>query len=136
VPLLAGDAVSAVLPLERALDSSGTAWMHRPVDVVRAVAGRGWPVHLRGSVAFRLRDDAAPWNAGDWQLHVEDGVGTLTRARREPDRWLDVRGFGILYCGVSTGQAAVQAGLAGGAGDPAGLDLLAGGPAAQLLDYF
>ena len=136
VPLLAGDAVAAVLPLERALDVAGTVWMHRPVDVVRAVADRGWPAHVRGSVAFRLRDDAAPWNSGDWQLTVEDGAAELTRARREPDRWLDVRGFGILYCGASTGQAAVQAGLAGGAGDPAGLDLLAAGPAAQLLDYF
>jgi predicted acetyltransferase len=136
VPLLAGDAVSAVLPLERAVDSSGTAWMHRPVDVVRAVTDRGWPPHARGSVAFRLRDDVAPWNAGDWLLELADGAGTLTRARREPDLWLDVRGFGILYCGASTGQAAVQAGLAGGAGDPAGLDLLAAGPAAQLLDYF
>ena len=136
VPLLAGDAVSAVLPLERVQESSGTVWMHRPVDVVRAVADRGWPAHVRGAVDFRLRDELAPWNAGDWHLEIADGAGALTRARTEPDRWLDVRGFGALYCGVSTGAAVAQAGHAGGAGDPAALDLLGSGPAAVLHDYF
>jgi predicted acetyltransferase len=136
VPLLAGDALSAVLPLERAQDRSGSVWMHRPVDVVRAVEARGWPAHVRGRVAFRLTDALAPWNAGAWELTIADGAGTLVPAAGEPDLELDVRGFAVLYCGVSTGRAAAQAGLAGGAGDPATLDLLAAGPAAQLLDYF
>ena len=60
----------------------------------------------------------------------------MTRTPREPDLQLDVRGFGVLYCGVGTGRSAAAAGLVGGTGDPAALDLLAGGPAAQLLDYF
>ena len=136
VPLLAGDAVSAVLPLERAQDRSASVWMHRPVDVVRAVSARGWPAHVRGRVAFRLTDALAPWNAGAWELAVDGGEGALTPAAHEPDLELDVRGFGVLYCGVSTGRAAAQAGFVRGAGDPAGLDLLASGPAAQLLDYF
>jgi predicted acetyltransferase len=135
VPLLAGDPFSVVLPLERA-EHSGQVWMHRPVDVVRAVETRGWPAHVRGRVAFRLGDGLAPWNAGDWELTVADGAGTLTPAAREPDLALDVRGFGVLYCGVGTGRSAAQAGLVGGTGDPAALDLLASGPAAQLLDYF
>jgi len=136
VPLLTGDAVSAVLPLERGLDRSGSVWMHRPVDVVRAVTNRGWPAHVRGRVAFRLTDALAPWNAGAWELSIADGAGALVRAGREPDLQLDVRGFGALYCGVSTGRAAAQAGLAGGSADPAALDLLAAGAPAQLLDYF
>jgi predicted acetyltransferase len=136
VPLLAGDAVSAVLPLERAPHRSGSVWMHRPVDVVRAVAARGWPAHVRGTVAFRLRDALAPWNDGPWQLEIADGAGSLTRAAGDPELTLDVRGFAVLYCGVSTGRAAAQAGLVGGNGDPAALDLLASGPRAQLLDYF
>jgi predicted acetyltransferase len=136
VPLLAGDAVSAVLPLERATERADEVWMHRPVDVVRAVAARGWPAHVRGRAAFRLADDLAPWNAGPWELTVSDGAGTLTRATRDPDLELHVRGFAVLYCGVTTGRAAAQAGLAGGNGDPAALDLLAGGSPAQLLDYF
>jgi predicted acetyltransferase len=136
VPLLTGDAVSAVLPLERAVQRSGSVWMHRPVDVVRAVETRGWPAHAQGRVAFRLRDPLAPWNDGAWELSLADGAGALTRATAEPDLALDVRGFAVLYCGATTGRAAAQAGLVGGNGDPAALDLLASGPAAQLLDYF
>jgi len=136
VPLLAGDAVSAVLPLERVTDPRTTAWMHRPVDVVRAVSARGWPAHVHGRVSFRLTDALAPWNAGSWELGISGGEGTLVPAYREPDLVLDVRGFAVLYCGVTTGRAVAQAGLAGGPGDPAALDLLAGGPPAQLLDYF
>jgi predicted acetyltransferase len=136
VPLLAGDAVSTVLPLERALERGGQVWMHRPVDVVRAVTARGWPAAVRGRVAFRLADVLAPWNDGSWELVVEDGAGSLTPASDEPDLVLDVRGFGLLYCGATTGRALSQAGLAGGNGDPAALDLLAGGSRAQLLDYF
>ncbi len=136
VPLLTGDAVAAALPLERAQASSGTVWMHRPVDVVRAVTTRGWPVHVRGRVAFRLADDVAPWNTGSWQLEIDEGEGTLSRTGADPDLWLDVRGFAVLYCGAGTGRGAAQAGLAGGGADPAGLDLLASGPQAQLLDYF
>ena len=136
VPLLAGDAVSAVLPLERVTDPGTTAWMLRPVDVVRAVEARGWPAHVRGRVSFRLVDALAPWNDGAWELQIEDGSGSLSAASREPDLTVQVRGFGALYCGVVSGRAAAQAGFVGGHGDPAALDLLAGGPAAQLLDYF
>jgi predicted acetyltransferase len=136
VPLLDGSAPAAVLPVERAQPARTDAWMHRPVDVVRAVRSRGWPAHLRGDVAFRLRDDIAPWNAGDWRLTVADGEAHLEPATSEPDLWLDVRGFAVLYCGASAGRPAAQAGLAGGSGDPAALDLLAGGPRAALLDYF
>jgi hypothetical protein len=100
------------------------------------VETRGWPAHVRGRVAFRLDDALAPWNAGAWELTVADGAGTLTRAAREPDLALDVRGFGVLYGGAGTGRSVAQAGLVGGTGDPAALDLLASGPQAQLLDYF
>jgi predicted acetyltransferase len=136
VPLLAGDAVSTVLPLERVTDPGTTAWMLRPVDVVAAVQARGWPAHVRGRVSFRLTDALAPWNAGSWELGIEGGEGTLVPARSEPDLVLDVRGFAVLYCGGTTGRAVAQAGLAGGPGDPAALDLLGSGPVAQLLDYF
>ena len=136
LPLLEGGAPAAVLPVERARPARTDPWMHRPVDVVRAVASRGWPAHVRGSVAFRLRDDAAPWNAGHWRLTVEDGEARLHPEAALPDLWLDVRGFAVLYCGATTGRSAAHAGLAGGSADPAGLDLLATGPRAALLDYF
>ncbi len=131
-----GDAVAAVLPTERATDVTLRPWMHRSVDVVRAIADRGWPAYVRGRVAFSLADDLAPWNAGDWQLSVADGRGELTRTDTAPDRWLSIRGFAALYSGAATGAGLAQAGLAGGFGDPGGLDLLGCGPPARLLDYF
>ena len=136
VPLLAGDAVSGVLPLERSPQGPGAAFMHRPVDVLRAVADRGWPGHVRGRVAFTLLDPVVPGNAGPWELELADGAGELRRPGREPGLVLDVRGFAQLYCGVTTGRAAALAGLVSGPDDPAALDLLASGPPAQLLDYF
>jgi predicted acetyltransferase len=136
VPLLAGDAVSAVLPLERSSEGPGAAFMHRPVDVVRAVADRGWPGHVRGRVAFTLLDPVVTENTGPWELELADGAGELRRPDREPGLTLDVRGFAQLYCGTTTGRAAALAGLVSGPEDPSALDLLASGPPAQLLDYF
>ncbi|WP_100499411.1 GNAT family N-acetyltransferase [Geodermatophilus chilensis] len=136
LPLLAGDAVAGVLPLERSPEGPGAVFMHRPVDVVRAVADRGWPGHVRGRVAFTLLDPVVAPNTGPWELELADGAGELRRPDREPALLLDVRGFAQLYCGVTTGRAAALAGLVSGPGDPAALDLLASGPPAQLLDYF
>ncbi|RFU20101.1 GNAT family N-acetyltransferase [Geodermatophilus marinus] len=136
VPLLAGDAVAGVLPLERSPGGPGAVFMHRPVDVVRAVADRGWPAHVRGRVAFTLLDPVVTENTGAWELELADGAGELRRAGREPGLTLDVRAFAQLYCGVTTGHAAALAGLVTGPDDPAALDLLAAGPRAELLDYF
>lgn len=136
VTLLAGDAVAAVLPVERATNVERTPWMHRPVDVVRAVTERSWPAYVAGEVAFRLRDELAPWNSGSWRLTLAGGRGELARDDTEPDLWLTARGFAALYCGVASGVGLVQAGLAGGPADPAALDLVGCGPPAQLLDYF
>jgi predicted acetyltransferase len=136
VPLLAADAASGVLPVERAAAGGATAFMHRPVDLVRAVADRGWPGHVRGRVAFTLLDPVVTENTGPWELELADGAGELRRPDREPVLTLDVRGFAQLYCGVTTGRAAALAGLVSGPDDPAALDLLACGPRAELLDYF
>jgi predicted acetyltransferase len=136
VPLLAGDAVSGELPLERSAEGPGAAFMHRPVDVVRAVADRGWPGHVRGRVAFTLLDPVVTENTGPWELELADGAGELRRPGREPGLTLDVRGFAQLYCGITSGRVAALAGLVSGPDDPAALDLLASGPPVQLLDYF
>ncbi|GAB3195203.1 GNAT family N-acetyltransferase [Geodermatophilus arenarius] len=136
LPLLAGDAIAGALPLERSPAGPGVAFMHRPVDVVRAVADRGWPGHVRGRVAFTLLDPLVPGNAGPWELELADGAGELRRADREPGLVLAVRGFAQLYCGVTSGRAAALAGLVTGPDDPSALDLLASGPPVGLLDYF
>ncbi|MEU7611478.1 GNAT family N-acetyltransferase [Micromonospora sp. NPDC049204] len=135
---LDGDAVSTVLPLEAARDHERDLWMHRPVDVARAVSARGWPAHARGVVDFTLTDALADWNTGTWRLTVTDGAAELTRVGGEADLRLDVRGFALLYAGAAQARSVAQAGLlhhSPGA-DPAALDLLGAGGPAQLLDYF
>ncbi|MEV0808838.1 GNAT family N-acetyltransferase [Micromonospora sp. NPDC050200] len=136
--LLDGDALTAHLPLEAVREHEQDPWMHRPVDVTRAVAARGWPAHVRGSVDFTLTDDLADWNTGTWRLAVADGDAQLTRVTADADLHLSVRGFALLYSGASTARSVADAGLlrATTGTDPRALDLLAAGGPAQLLDYF
>ncbi|WFE99326.1 GNAT family N-acetyltransferase [Micromonospora sp. WMMD964] len=134
---LDGDAVSACLPLESAREHERDLWMHRPVDVARAVSARGWPTHVRGVVDFRLTDPLAEWNTGTWRLAVADGAAELTRVDGEADLRLDVRGFALLYAGAAGARSVAQAGLLHAAGvAPDALDLLGAGGPAQVLDYF
>lgn len=136
--LLEHDALTAHLPMEQARVHEQNIWMHRPVDVVRAVETRGWPAYARGRVDFTLIDDLAPWNTGAWRLEVADGAARLTRTDNEPELTLSVRGFSLLYTGMSRAAAVAEAGLLRlplGC-DPAPLDLLGAGGRAELLDYF
>lgn len=136
--LLGQDAMTAQLPLEAVREHRQQPWMNRPVDVVRAVQTRGWPAHVHGTADFALHDAVAPWNTGAWRLEVADGSARLHRLSDEPALTLSVRGFALLYCGAAQAASVAQAGLlhcAAGA-SPAGLDLLAAGPPAELLDYF
>ncbi|MDG4781444.1 GNAT family N-acetyltransferase [Micromonospora sp. WMMD961] len=134
---LDGDAVSTCLPLESARDHERDLWMHRPVDVARAVSARGWPAHVRGFVDFSLTDPLAEWNTGTWRLAVADGAAELTRLDGEADLRLDVRGFALLYTGASGARSVAHAGLLHTAGvAPDALDLLGAGGPAQVLDYF
>ncbi|MGQ5262634.1 GNAT family N-acetyltransferase [Micromonospora sp. ZYX-F-536] len=135
---LDGDAVSVHLPLASAREHERDLWMHRPVDVARAVAMRGWPAHARGTVDFALIDELAQWNTGTWRLTVADGAAELARIGGEADLRLSVRGFALLYAGAAHARSVAQAGLLRHAAgtDPAALDLLAVGGPVQLLDYF
>ncbi len=136
VPLLVGDAVWGVLPLERATSRGCRAFMHRVVDLPAAMAGRGWPGHVRGAVDVRVVDDVAPWNSGTWRLEVDGGEGRAERTGAAPDLVLGPRGLALLWTAAAGGRAAAGAGLVTGGGDPTALDLLACGRAPQLLDYF
>jgi predicted acetyltransferase len=133
------DAVSASLPLERVREHKVDIWMHRPVDVAAAIAGRGWPLTLEGDVAFRLVDPDLEWNDGAWQLAVTGGEARLEGTHDDPDLCLHVRGWAALWSGVARSAQLRQAGLlvGGDAALDARLDatLGCGGPAGA-LDYF
>ena len=132
------DAVARRLPLERLREHRSEIWMHRPVDVVRAVAARGWSDAAAGSVSFRLVDPLLPWNDGAWTLTLDGGAGRLEPAAADPGAVLDARGWSLLWCGAARTPQLRASGLL--TGDPAGdgaLDqLLGGGGPSGLLDYF
>ncbi|MFJ6197953.1 enhanced intracellular survival protein Eis [Micromonospora sp. NPDC092111] len=133
-----GDPLTAHLPVEKAREHQQDTWMHRPVDVTRAVTDRGWPAHIRGTATFTLDDPLADWNTGTWQLEITDGTAELRRTDTDADLHLTVRGFALLYTGTATARTVAQTGLLhhSPGTDPATLDLLAAGGPAQLGDYF
>ena len=133
---LAFDAASRLIPWESATKFDARPWMHRPVDVARAVSSRGWPLGREGTVSFHLHDAVAGWNDGAWQLEVAGGQGSLTRIEDDPHLRLDVAGFAQLYCGAVTPADLIEAGLLHGQDGVAQLDLLRAPSPAQLLDYF
>ncbi|WP_299033750.1 enhanced intracellular survival protein Eis [uncultured Pseudokineococcus sp.] len=139
--LLRGDAVAAALPVELARVVDRKVVMHRVVDVERAMAQRGWPSAVRGSVVVALEDDLAPWNSGTWELAVSGGEGAARRTDAEPVVRLTPSGLAGLYAGSTTALGAVR--TAGAevlvedrAAGLAALDVLACGDLVEVLDYF
>jgi predicted acetyltransferase len=131
------DPVTPLLPWEAATKVDVRPWMHRPVDVTRALASRGWPLSRRGRVTFHLHDPVAPWNDGAWQFDVADGHGELVRTGTHPELRLHVAGFALLYSGTATPAMLAEAGLLHGPDASInGLELIRPKSAAQLLDYF
>jgi predicted acetyltransferase len=112
-------------------------WMLRVLDAPGAVAARGWPPHLAGSVDLALDDDVCAWNSGAHRLVLEGGSGRL-----EPggpgDVRLTTRGFAVLYAGAAGPAVLRRAGLLSGgdADSDAFLQAAIAGPRPAALDYF
>ncbi|HEV7206418.1 MAG TPA: GNAT family N-acetyltransferase [Jatrophihabitans sp.] len=135
---LAFDAFSRLLPWEIGTEHSAETLMLRPVDVVAAVAQRGWVTGREGRVVFALHDPLAPWNTGTWSLEVSGGGATLTPSSASPSLELTVAGFGLLYAGAASAALLLQSGdlRAPTPADARALDLLLPSSPAQVLDYF
>jgi predicted acetyltransferase len=84
-----------------------TLWL-RVVDVAGALSGRGWAGD--GSLVLELVDDFCPWNAGRWEVTVEDGRGSATRTDRAADLALDAGDLGAVYLGGVALSALADAG--------------------------
>ncbi len=84
----------------------------RVVDVAAALEGRGYDVD--GRVTFSLDDALCPWNSGQWELNVEEGVGRLRRSTTEPELRLTPRALATLACGSQTATALARMGLIAG----------------------
>jgi len=112
-------------------------WMIRVVDAAAAIAGRGWPAHLKGSVDLDLSDLECPWNEGRVRLVLDSGQAQLEPGGSGEVR-LNPRGLGVWYAGAASPAVLRRAGFLSGGDDETDAFLAAAtaGPAPALLDYF
>jgi predicted acetyltransferase len=116
-------------------------YLLRVLDVGGAVAARGWPAGLSGSLTLSLQDSACPWNSGILRLEIGEGEGRLVAADAvDAGRvvQLDPRGLAVLYAGGVEPTMLRRAGLmrGGTAADDTFLAAAFAGPQPAILDYF
>ncbi len=116
----------------------GTAstWMVRIVDVAAALAARGYPRAVRGTLSLAVRDPLLPANDGPFLLEVEEGRGTVRRGG-EGRLAVDIRGLSPLYTGYASPDQLHAAGLLDGPAPERHLAAaLFAGPSPSLADMF
>lgn len=132
-------------------------YLLRVIDLAGAVAARGWPATVAGSVRILVDDPVCPWNSGEHLLEVRGGEGRLVGAesrdagagQREAGAWLEAddvtvplaisaRGLAVLYAGGVQPNLLRRAGLlqGGTADDDAFLASAFAGPQPAIFDYF
>ncbi|MFD2351506.1 sterol carrier protein domain-containing protein [Nonomuraea ferruginea] len=82
-------------------------WMFRVIDLVEAVARRGYPAAVGAAAVVRVDDPLRAGNAGLWRLEFADGSGAATwlgqaDAAGEDAPVLSVNAFSALYAGIPT----------------------------------
>jgi len=131
-----GDPMSFVTAIGRAPAEYRQPWMLRIIDAVAAVAGRGWPSYLSGSVDLHLVDALCPWNAGPHVLTLDGGVGRLEPGGSGAVH-LTERGLALWYAGGLAPATLRRTGVLTGSEASDGLLFAAtAGPTPVLLDYF
>jgi predicted acetyltransferase len=131
------DPAWALLPRGSVRPESTQPWMLRVVDAPGAIAARGWPRHLTGSVDLELTDEVCPWHQGRHRLVLADGNARLEPGGAGTVR-LAPRGLASWYAGTATPQQLRRSGFLTG-GNPETDELLraaTAGPAPTLHDYF
>ena len=73
-------------------------WMLRLVDAPGAVAARGWPTSVSGSVELDIADDRCPGNAGAHVLEIANGDAALLRGGAGRIR-VTIQDLAMLYSG-------------------------------------
>src|SRR5439155_19841771 len=66
-----------------------------------------------GNLAFEVRDEFCPWNAGRWELVAENGGADCRRTQRPPDLELDVADLAAAYLGGNRFTTLAAAGRVG-----------------------
>jgi predicted acetyltransferase len=108
--------------LQRTATASDWPWMLRLVDAPAAVAARGWPRCVAGTVDLDIVDDSRPANAGAHVLEVGDGQGALLRGGSGRVR-VTIQDLAMLYAGCDVPGLRAAGRLVGATADD--LDVLA-----------
>jgi predicted acetyltransferase len=112
-------------------------WMTRIVDAPGAIAQRGYPPGVRGSVSLRVVDPQCDWNEGRWRFAVDDGNATLEHGG-DGEVELGIGAFSAMFTGYAPARTLATAGLLRGASDRdvATLDAAFAGPTPWMADFF
>ncbi|MEP6695632.1 MAG: GNAT family N-acetyltransferase [Pseudonocardiales bacterium] len=130
------DPAVLLAPFGGAIAHSRQPWMLRVLDAPGAVAARGWPEDVEGSVDLLIEDDTCPWNTGPHRLVLEGGHGRLEAGGTGEVR-LGPRGLAMVYAGAADPTVLRRAGLVAGPARHDGFVRAAtAGPPPALLDYF
>lgn len=121
--------------LQRMVTAMQWAWMIRLVDLPGAMAARGWPTGVAGSVAFDVTDPVIPENSGPGVLTVADGTASWEPGGAGTVE-VTIQELGALYAGCNP-RVLAAGGQLRGAGR-ADLDLLRASFAANpsAIDFF
>lgn len=114
--------VPHVPQLQLTATASDWPWMLRLVDAPGAVAARGWPTSVSGSVELDIADDRCPGNAGAHVLQIGDGTAALLRGGSGRVR-VTIQDLAMLYSGCDVPGLRTAGRLIEASG--ADLDLLA-----------
>jgi predicted acetyltransferase len=112
-------------------------WMLRVIDAPAAIDARGFPPAVSMTVDLEIADRQCDWNAGRWQLMVEDGNGTLTKGG-DGDVQLTINALSTLYSGYASATVLRQTGLVAGGDARTDADLTAAfaGPTPTIADFY
>ncbi|RKS77647.1 putative acetyltransferase [Motilibacter peucedani] len=136
----AHDPVHFELPRAGIRPEAAVPWMLAVIDGPGAVAARGWPPHVRGTVDLDFVGDrvlGAFAGSPTWRLVLEGGEARLEPGGSGATR-LHVRGLSVLYAGGADPALLRRAGLleGGSEADDALLAAAFAGPAPATNDYF
>ena len=129
--------LALLLPEQDVRVHRNNRWMHRIVDVERALTGRSYAPSVRAEVHLVITDPGAPWNDGKLVLGVEDGRGAFAHGG-EGRVAIGINGISALAAGATSAAQLARVGMleAERPADVTALDAIFAAPFPETLDDF
>jgi predicted acetyltransferase len=103
--------ISLCLPEQIAKQRSAMQWLVRVVDVVRALATRGYPEQMAAELHLEIKDDVLPANSDRFVMQVEQGNCQVKRGGTGSFK-TTINGLASLYTSLFSARQLRQSGLA------------------------